>query len=137
MDSSDKLYFNKILTSLDGISSSLEGGGMETTTLTVINDVYFAGKFYYIGDSGNIETYTMEGEHLFQLSIKKYSFLCFSSTNNLPYEYNENKMLFLGSIDSASGDPYGIIDGSLEGGSYWGDAFLILEDDPVFTFVNE
>lgn len=26
MDSSDKLYFNKILTSLDGISASLEGG---------------------------------------------------------------------------------------------------------------
>lgn len=26
MDSSDKLYFDKILTSLDGISSSLEGG---------------------------------------------------------------------------------------------------------------
>ena len=27
MDSSDKLYFDKILTSLDGINASLEGGG--------------------------------------------------------------------------------------------------------------
>lgn len=33
MDSSDKLYFDKILTSLDGISSSLEGGGLERLRL--------------------------------------------------------------------------------------------------------
>lgn len=30
MDSSDKLYFDKILTSLDGINASLGGGGAGT-----------------------------------------------------------------------------------------------------------
>lgn len=78
MDSSDKLYFDKILTSLDGISSSLEGGaGTPETVIGRISNIEF-GEAVYVGETGvqHITQFPINN-----ISVVKNSLLAVSGTS--------------------------------------------------------
>ena len=83
MDSSDKLYFDKILTSLDGISSSLEGGGDGTpeTGMGLISAGITGWYVVYFNDANGPTKLNINANNI-EVSIQKNSYLCIDLQTN-------------------------------------------------------
>ena len=148
MDGAEKLCFNKVLSQLSDITDKLSWGGIETTTLIIYNPVYFQAKIYYIDDTGNFASHIIDGyEDVITLDIRMHSFVCVVCSGNYQMNYQEETLLFLGAIDNVGNNPYEYLENYIatplmnenanRAATFYGDAFLVLEDNPYLEFTND